>query len=58
MKEDAEVKDATEVVEYIVVSDTHSEVIMSSEDRHECLKLATKIRKCGGQVTIFKSTKL
>lgn len=52
MKEDAE------VVEYIVVSDTHREVIMSSEDRHECLKLATKIRKCGGQVTIFKSTKL
>lgn len=48
MKEDAEVKDATDVV-----SDTHT-----SEDRHECLKLATKIRKCGGQVTIFKSTKL
>ena len=30
MKEDAEVKDATDVV-----SDTHT-----SEDRHECLKLA------------------
>ena len=43
MKEDAEVKDATDVV-----SDTHT-----SEDRHECLN-----RKCGGQVTIFKSTKL
>ena len=58
MKEDAEVKYAIEVVEYIIVSDTDSEVLMSSEDRHECLKLATEIRKCGGQVTIFKSTKL
>ena len=43
--------------EYLVVSDKTSEVILSSEDLGECRKLATKIRKCGGEVTLFKSIK-
>lgn len=48
---------ADEVIEYLVVSDKTSEVILSSEDLGECRKLATKVRKCGGAVTIFKSLK-
>jgi hypothetical protein len=48
---------AEEHIEYLVVSDKNSEVILSSEDLGECRKLATKVRKCGGSVTIFKSLK-
>lgn len=43
--------------EYLVVSDKTSEVILSSEDLGECRKLANKVRKCGGEVTLFKSLK-
>lgn len=43
--------------EYLVVSDKTSEVILSSEDLGECRKLANKVRKCGGEVTLFKSIK-
>lgn len=50
-------KPAEEHVEYLVVSDKNSEVILSSEDLGECRKLANKIRKCGGEVTLFKSIK-
>jgi hypothetical protein len=46
-----------EKTEYLVVSDKNSEVILSSEDLGECRKLANKIRKCGGEVTTFKSIK-
>lgn len=44
--------------EYLLVTDTTSEVIKSSTDRHELKKLATLIRKAGGEVTIFKATEL
>jgi len=47
-----------ETYEYIVVSDTKSEVIHSTTDRFEAEKLANKIRSAGGQVTVFRSTKL
>lgn len=50
-------KTVEEHVEYLVVSDKNSEVILSSEDLGECRKLANKVRKCGGEVTLFKSLK-
>lgn len=50
-------KPTEETVEYLVVSDKNSEVILSSENLGDCRKLATKIRKCGGEVTLFKSIK-
>ena len=43
--------------EYILVSDTTSKVLKSSESYQEIRNLATLIRKVGGQVTIFKATK-
>lgn len=43
--------------EYIVVTDNTSEVILSTTDWNEAVKLATKCRKAGGSVTIFKATK-
>ncbi|MBK7804325.1 MAG: hypothetical protein IPJ55_17020 [Chloracidobacterium sp.] len=43
--------------EYILVSDLTSKVLKSSENYQEIKNLATLIRKGGGQVTIFKSTK-
>lgn len=45
-------------IEYIIVSDSTSEVIKSSNALGEIRKLANLIRKSGGNVTIFKSTKL
>jgi len=45
-------------IEYIVVSDTNSRVLLSTENRYEAQKLATKIRAAGGSVTVFRSTKL
>lgn len=44
--------------EYLLCSDTTSEVIKSGtgpEGLSECRKLMGQIRKCGGQVTIFKA---
>lgn len=46
------------MTEYLVVSDMNGAILMSSEDRYACLKFANKVRKAGGAVTIFKSTKL
>lgn len=51
--------------EYILVSDTTSEVVFSSGGQTppsvnplaETIKLANLIRKSGGSVTIFKATK-
>lgn len=46
------------VTNYIVVSDTNSKVLLSTENHYEAQKLATKIRNAGGSVTVFRSTKL
>jgi hypothetical protein len=43
--------------EYIVVSDTTSEVIMSDKDWVKVRSTARMIRKAGGAVTIFAATK-
>lgn len=45
------------VTEYLLVSDTTSKVLKSSTSYIEIKKLANLIRRGGGQVTIFKSTK-
>lgn len=45
-------------IEYILVTDRHSKILLSSFDRFELIRLANKIRKAGGSVTIFKATKL
>lgn len=44
--------------EYIVVSDTNSKVLLSTTDHNKARKLANTCRASGGQVTVFKSTKL
>lgn len=44
--------------EYLLCSDTTSEVIESgtgAEGLSKCRKMMGQIRKCGGQVTIFKA---
>lgn len=43
--------------EYLVVSDRDSKILMSTTDWYEAVKLANLIRRGGGEVTIFKSTK-
>lgn len=43
--------------EYLVVSDVNSKVVLSSADYNEAVRLANRIRACGGQVTIFKALK-
>lgn len=45
-------------VEWIAVSDKNSEVLMSSTDRFQVVKFVNKVRKAGGEVTVFRSTKL
>ena len=44
-------------MEYLVVSDTNSKILLSTVDWYEAERLAHKIRNAGGQCTIFKSTK-
>ena len=44
-------------MEYIVVSDRNSKVLLSTEDWREAKKLAEQCRASGGEVTIFNSTK-
>lgn len=43
--------------EYLVVADRKSRVLKSTGDWYEAVKLAKLIRRGGGSVTIFKSTK-
>lgn len=43
--------------EYLLVSDQTSKVLKSSENWYEIVKLANLIRRGGGEVTVFKSTK-
>lgn len=45
-------------ISYIVVSDTNDKVVFHSLDHNEAKREANRIRKCGGQCTVFKSTKL
>jgi hypothetical protein len=45
------------VIEYIVVSDRNSKVLLSTTDWYEAVKFANKVRTAGGGVTIFRSTK-
>ena len=43
--------------EYLVVSDKDSQVIYSGTIYQEARSLANKIRKCGGECTIFGALK-
>lgn len=44
-------------VEYIVVTDNTSKVLLSTRDWYEAVRLAKRCRASGGSVTIFKSTR-
>ena len=45
-------------IDYLTVSDTTSEAVLSSTDLNEHQSLLAQLRKCGGQATIFKALKL
>lgn len=45
-------------IEYIVVSDKNSVVLLSTTNRYEASKFANKVRKAGGEVTVFRSLNL
>jgi len=47
-----------EQLEWLLVTDKTSRILKASADRYELVKLANVIRRGGGEVTIFKSTKL
>lgn len=42
---------------YIIVTDKTSIVVLCTDDWNEAVRTANLIRKCGGEVTIFKQTK-
>ena len=44
-------------IDYLTVSDTTSEVVLSSTDLNKHRRLLGMLRKCGGQATIFKALK-
>ena len=44
-------------IEYLTVSDTTSEVVLTSTDLNKHRRLLGQLRKCGGQATIFKALK-
>ena len=44
-------------IEYLTVSDTTSEVVLTSADLNKHRRLLGQLRKCGGQATIFKELK-
>jgi hypothetical protein len=46
-----------EGTEYLLVTDQTSEVMLSTQDWQQVRKLAGVIRRAGGEVTIFKSTR-
>lgn len=48
---------AMRTTEYIVVADKTSQVLFSAEKWIEAVRYAAMIRRGGGEVTIFKSTK-
>ncbi len=45
------------MTEYLVVSDRDSKILLSTLDYYEAVRTANLIRRGGGEVTIFKSTK-
>lgn len=44
-------------IEYLVVADKTSKVLLSTTDWNEAKRTANLIRRGGGEVTVFKSTK-
>ena len=52
-----EVDTCVSSIDYLTVSDTTSEVVLSSTDLNEHRRLLGQLRKCGGQATIFKALK-
>ena len=53
-----EVDTCVSLIDYLTVSDTTSEAVLSSTDLNEHRRLLGQPRKCGGQATIFKALKL
>lgn len=47
----------TELIEYLLVSDKASKIILSSTDYKEIVRLAKLIRSADGEVTVFRSLK-
>jgi hypothetical protein len=47
-----------ETIEYILVADKISKIILSTKDRKEAKMTANRIRQAGGEVTIFRSLTL
>lgn len=41
-------------LEYIVVSDKNSEVVLSTNYLNEVIDLVRRIEQCGGECTVFK----
>ena len=52
-----EVDTCVSSIDYLTVSGTTSEVVLSSTDLNEHRRLLGQLRKCGGQATIFKALK-
>lgn len=44
-------------IEYLVVTDKTSKILLSTTNYYEAVKMANLIRRGGGEVTVFKSTK-
>jgi len=44
-------------VEYLVVTDKDSKILLSTLNYYEAVKMANLIRRGGGEVTVFKSTR-
>ncbi len=45
-------------IEYLVVSDRNSAVLLSTENRGEALDLLRKIEEAGGTATLFRSVEV
>lgn len=43
--------------EYLVVTDKDSKIVLSTSNYYEAKRFANTARRCGGEVTIFVSTK-
>lgn len=52
-----EEKKESKSLEYLVVSDTNSKVLLSTSSYQEAKRLASQISQAGGACTIFKSIK-
>lgn len=45
------------LTEYLVVSDKNSKIVLSTTDFAQIRQTVSLVRKAGGEVTVFKSTK-